>query len=160
MLTVAFMIVVTFQVIIEKLAKDSVGKPLLISWYLLIPLGAMTLILQDPVYLQWKFSIIYWLFGSVLLGSQLIKGPFMLKTAFIAIAPQLDEVPLNAWKNVTYFISLAFITIGTINLYFIYFADINMWVNFKFLGVTFLILITVSSTLFYLFSKTTSSSET
>ena len=63
-------------------------------------------------------------------------------------------------KNVTYFISLAFITIGTINLYFIYFADIDMWVNFKFFGVTFLILVTVSSTLFYLFSKTTSSSET
>ena len=135
MLTVAFMIVITFQVIIEKLAKNSVGKPLLMSWYLLIPLGAMTLILQDPVYLQWKFSIIYWLFGSVLLGSQLIKGPFMLKTAFIAIAPQLDEVPLNAWKNVTYFISLAFITIGTINLYFIYFADIDMWVNFKVLVI-------------------------
>ena len=64
MLTAAFMIVVTFQVIIEKLAKDSVGKPLLMSWYLLIPLGAMTLILQDPCLLAvevFYYLLAFWL---------------------------------------------------------------------------------------------------
>lgn len=160
MLTAALMIMVTLQVLMEKVVKGSVGKVLFISWCLLIPFGTMTLILRDPVFLQWKFSIVHWLLGSVLLVSHLIKGPLLIKNMFISIAPQLNEVPANAWNNVTYFISTALLVIGTINLYFIYFADIATWVNFKLYGVSLLNIITISSALYYLFSKSPSSIKT
>src|SRR5690242_8288911 len=45
---------------------------------LAVILGGVTLALHDPVYIKWKFSVVEWLFGLLLLGSQLIgKKPFM-----------------------------------------------------------------------------------
>ena len=152
-LTAALMVVVTLQVLIEKIVKGEVGKVLFISWCLLIPLGSLTLLLRDPVFLQWKFSIIHWLLALILLGSLFLKGPFLLKRMFISIGPELKGVPEKAWVNVTYFIGVSLLIIGTINLYFIYFSDIPTWVNFKLYGVTLLNIAATSSALFYLFSK-------
>ena len=159
-LTAALMVLVTLQVLIEKIVKGTVGKVLFISWCLLIPLGSLTLLLRDPVFLQWKFSIIHWLLGLILLGSLFFKGPFLLRKMFISIGPELKEVPEKAWVNVTYFIGVSLLLIGTINLYFIYFSDIPTWVNFKLYGVTLLNIATVSIALFYLFSKSSSSLKT
>ena len=68
-LTYAIMGLVTIQVALEKLADGSVSKPLFISWCLLMPLGLVTIVLRDPVFLQWKFSIVHWLFGLILIIS-------------------------------------------------------------------------------------------
>jgi intracellular septation protein len=159
MLTAAIMVVITFQVIVEKLVKKEVSKLLFISWCLVIPFGAMTLLLRDPIFLQWKFSIVHWLLGSILLGSYLFKGPVALKSFFLSTGLKLQEVPDESWRNVTYFISIALLAVGTINLYFIYFADLAMWVNFKIFGVTILNILIISASFLYLFSKSPSSEK-
>ena len=89
------MVVITFQVIVEKLVKKEVSKLLFISWCLVIPFGTMTLLLRDPIFLQWKFSIVHWLLGSILLGSYLFKGPVALKSFFLSTGLKLQEVPEN-----------------------------------------------------------------
>ncbi len=159
MLTAAFMVVVTLQVLIEKLVKGSVGKVLFTSWCILMPLGTVTLLLRDPIFLQWKFSIVHWLLGSILLGSYLFKGPVALKSFFLSTGLKLQEVPEESWRNVTYFISIALLIVGTINLYFIYFSDLATWVNFKLFGVTFLNIVIISASFLYLFSKAPSSEK-
>ncbi|MDC0028226.1 septation protein IspZ [Gammaproteobacteria bacterium] len=159
MLTAALMIMMTFQVIVEKLVKKEVSKLLFMSWCLVIPFGAMTLLLRDPVYLQWKFSIVHWLLGSILLASYLFKGPVFLKSFFLSTGLTLQEVPDESWRNVTYFISVSLLVVGTINLYFIYFADLATWVNFKIFGVTFLNIIIMFASFLYLFSKVPSSEK-
>ena len=160
MLTAAFMVVVTLQVLIEKLVKGNVGKVLFTSWCILMPLGTVTLLLRDPIFLQWKFSIFYWLLGFFLIGSQLIKGPFLIKKMLIAVAPQFNDVPNHAWRNVTYFISFGLLITGTINLYIIYFSDIETWVNFKIYGVIILNFIIIIPTFLYLFKQITPASKT
>ena len=84
MLTAALMLMITFQVIVERLVKKEVSKLLFISWCLVIPFGAMTLLLRDPIFLPWTFSIVHWLFGSILLGSYLFKGPVALQSFFLS----------------------------------------------------------------------------
>jgi len=91
--------------------------------------------------------------GSILLISQIIKGPVLLKSLFVLAGPQLEQVPLKAWSNVTFFMSGFLLMVGFINLYFIYFSSLETWVNFKIYGVTVLNLIMTSSALFYLFKK-------
>ena len=66
-LTAAIMLLVTLQVVFEKIAKKKVSNVLFFSWLLLIPLGSLTLFLRDPLFLQWKFSIVHWLMGLILL---------------------------------------------------------------------------------------------
>ena len=154
----------TFQVVIEKLVNGKVAKFLFISWCLLIPLGAITLLLRDPIFLQWKFSIFYWLLGGILASSQFFNGQSFLKTMASSMlssaAPQLESVPEFAWRKVTYFMAVAFMVIGTINLYFIYFSDIETWVKFKFFGVTILNMATFSASVFYLFSHSSETDKT
>lgn len=160
MLTAAIMILMTLQVVIEKIVNGKVAKMLFISWCLLIPLGAITLLLRDPIFLQWKFSIIHWLLGGMLAFSQFLNGQSFLKTMLISVGPQLESVPEFAWRKVTYFMAIAFVAIGTINLYFIYFSDIETWVNFKLFGVTILNMAIMSVSLFYLFSHSSETDKT
>ena len=59
--TQALMIVMTGQVIYEKISKGKVNAKLFYAWVALILFGSMTLLFRDPVFLQWKFSIFNWL---------------------------------------------------------------------------------------------------
>ena len=152
-LTGAIMAAVTLQVIFEKIVEKKVGKVLFFSWLLLLPLGSLTLFLRDPLFLQWKFSIVHWLMGLILISTYYFKGPVLLKTLFSALGPQLKSAPNIAWTRVTIFISFFTILIGFINLYFIYYASLDAWVNFKLYGVTVLNMIMISSSLYYLSSQ-------
>ena len=155
-LTVAIMLLVTLQVVFEKIAKKKVSKVLFYPWLLLIPLGSLTLFLRDPLFLQWKFSIVHWLMGLILLITHFFKGPVLLRTLLSAVGPQLDTVPTPAWTKVTFFISIFTILIGFINLYFIYYASLDAWVNFKIYGVTLLNMVMISLSTFYLFKQSDS----
>ena len=152
--TVAIFVFITIQVILEKITLGKVSKVLFFSWCVLIPFALMTLILRDPIFLQWKFSIVHWLMGLILIVSHIFKGPVLLKSLFSMMGPQLDSVPSKAWSNVTFFIGFFLISVGFINLYFIYYSNLDTWVNFKIYGVTVLNLIMTSLSLFYLLKKT------
>lgn len=152
-LTYAIMGLVTLQVFFEKLAEGTVSKPLFLSWCLLMPLGLVTLILRDPVFLQWKFSIIHWLFGLILIFSHIYKGPVLIKTLLNQMGPEMKSIPLKAQSNVTFFAGYFLILVGFINLYFIYFASLDAWVNFKIYGVTILNLVMTSVAVVYLLKQ-------
>ena len=61
--TASIMIVVSFQVIFEKLKKGEVEKKLLLTWIALMVLGSATLLFRDPAFLQWKLTIVNWIFS-------------------------------------------------------------------------------------------------
>jgi len=151
--TLAIFLFITIQVALEKITLGKVSKVLFFSWCVLIPFALMTLVLRDPIFLQWKFSIVHWLMGLILIIAHYFKGPTLLKGLFSLAGPQLETVPQNAWSNVTFFISFFLISVGFINLYFIYYSDLDTWVNFKIYGVTILNLVMTSIALFYLFKK-------
>lgn len=134
--TASIMLVVSFQVIFEKLKKGEVEKKLLLTWIALMVLGSATLLFRDPAFLQWKLTIVNWIFSLVLIGNQLLKRPPILKS-FMQITGSKDipKIPDKAWISMTYLWSFAFFFIGLINLYFIFYSDLTSWVNFKLFGV-------------------------
>ena len=130
--TAAIMVVITIQVIIEKLKTGKVEQKLLIAWILLLVFGSATLFFREPLFIQWKVSVVNWIFALTLLVTQLmgkkpIKGLVEMSGAF----PNLPE---NAWKNVTYIWVFAFSLIGFTNLYFVFYTEEATWVNFKVFG--------------------------
>ena len=152
-LTYVIMALVTIQVILEKLAHSKVSKPLLISWCLLMPLGIITIALRDPIFLQWKFSIVHWLFGLILVISNLYRGPILLNMLLSQLGPQSNSASSSARSNVTNFAGFFLIFIGFINLYFIYFMSLEAWVQFKIWGVTILNFVMMSAAIAYLMRK-------
>jgi len=134
--TAAIMVVVTLQVIYEKFKKGRVEKKLFLTWLALIIFGSATLMFRDPAFLQWKVSIINWVFASILIGNQLLKRPPILKSFLKVASPEgLPRIPDKAWLDMTYLWAFAFFAIGMVNLYFIFYTSITTWVNFKLFGV-------------------------
>ena len=152
-LTYVILGLVTTQVILEKLAHSKVSKPLFISWCFLMPLGIVTIALRDPIFLQWKFSIVHWLFGSILVISNLYKGPVLITMLLSQLGPQTESTYSVAKSNVTNFAGFFLIFVGFVNLYFIYFMSLEAWVQFKIWGVTILNFIMFSIAIAYLMKK-------
>tara|TARA_B100001105_G_C22300216_1_gene403484 strand:- start:437 stop:994 length:558 start_codon:yes stop_codon:yes gene_type:complete len=157
--TGALMIALTLQVGYEKLVKGFIDKKLLFTWILVVVLGGATLVLRDPIFIQWKVSIVNWLFASILLGFSYFKGSYLMKD-FIEEA--MPGIPDKAWKNATNLMSLGFIVIGLVNLYFVFYTSLDTWVYFKLFGVFGISFIFITLTIVYLSkfkSKTTLSKE-
>jgi len=151
--TSVIMAFVTLQVVLEKILHGKVPTFLFGSWGLLLPLGAMTLIFRDPAFLQWKFSIVHWLFGLILIGSRVIGKTDILRSLLSAAGPEINKIDDIYWKRVNFYMASGFILLGFVNLYIMRFYDFDFWVNFKLYGVLVYNLVLTSSALFYLFSK-------
>tara|TARA_B100001250_G_scaffold227385_1_gene195147 strand:+ start:686 stop:1282 length:597 start_codon:yes stop_codon:yes gene_type:complete len=151
--TAVIMAFVSIQVALEKIVNNKVPKFLFASWLLLMPLGTMTLVFRDPAFLQWKFSVVHWLFGVILIGSRLIGKMDILKLIFSAAGTQLNNVEDIIWKRINLYMAFGFILLGFINLYIMRFYDLEFWVNFKLYGVLAYNLVLTSTAIFYLYSK-------
>ena len=91
--------------------------------------GTATMMLKDPIYIQWKVSIINWLFAIAFLGSQFIGAQTLTQRMYKGISLKRD-----VWKQVNLSWVLFFTALGFINLYIMYNFDEATWVNFKLFG--------------------------
>ena len=152
-LTTVIMIFVTLQVVFEKIVNRKIPDFLFGSWCLLIPLGSMTLFFRDPLFLQWKFSVVYWLFGLILVIARIVGKKDILKSMLSLAGPQMKKVEDAVWKRANYFMALGLILLGFLNLYFIRTGDMDLWINFKFYGATIYNILLFGIVGYYIFSS-------
>lgn len=109
----------------------------LITMAVIIVLGGLTLIFHNAMFIKWKPSIIYWIFGGVLLGSHYIgEMPLLKRMLYSKI-----KLPDFVWKKLNAAWAIFFIFLGFLNIYVAYHYDTQTWVYFKLfgtLGLTFL----------------------
>ena len=119
--------------------------PLIVTVLALV-LGSATLLLHDPAFIKWKFSAVEWLFGLILLGSQFIGGkPFIRR----AMESKLT-LPDGVWTRLNLMWAGFFLFLGALNVFVIYNFSTAGWVNFKFYGVTGLLLVFAAIQTIYL----------
>ena len=152
-LTTVIMLFVTLQVVFEKIVNRKIPDFLFGSWCLLIPLGSMTLFFRDPLFLQWKFSVVYWLFGLILVIARIVGKKDILKSMLSLAGPQMKKVEEAVWKRANYFMALGLILLGFLNLYFIRTGDMDLWINFKFYGATIYNILLFGIVGYYIFSS-------
>ena len=152
-LTAAIMSFVTLQVLLEKMVNGEIPDFLFGSWCLLIPLGSMTLFFRDPLFLQWKFSVVYWLFGLILIVSRFMGKKDILKSMLSLAGPQLKNVEDIVWKRANYCMAFGLILLGFLNLYVIRMEDMDLWINFKFYGATIYNFLLLAIVGYYIFSN-------
>ena len=70
--TGAIIIAMAIQIIFQWLRDKKVNKMLLISAILVSIFGGITLLFRDPIFIQWKPTVVNWLFALVFLGSRYI----------------------------------------------------------------------------------------
>ncbi len=120
------------QIIYVKITHGVVEKMLLISGVIITVFGGATLLLKDPTFIQWKPSILYWLFAAGLIGSQL----FFNKNPMRSLMEKQIKLPDHIWTNINIAWALLFAALGFVNLYVAFNYSQDTWVNFKLFGIT------------------------
>jgi intracellular septation protein len=107
-----------------------VDKMLWISLGLIVFFGGMTLIFDDPTYIKWKPTVLYWLFATVLLGSALLFKRNLIR----GMLEQQVSLPEPLWMRLNLAWVAFFTTMGILNLYVANNYSEADWVNFKLFG--------------------------
>ena len=109
----------------------TVSKLMMFSGLAAAVLGGITLALRDPIFIQWKATIVYWVTAAVFLGSQFV-GDKNLTERMLGAALEGEGSPPWSLFNLLWVASFA--ALGAVNLYVAYHFDEATWVNFKVIG--------------------------
>jgi intracellular septation protein len=144
-------IVTTFlQVIITRVLLHKWDKKQLITLGIFTVFGGMTLYFHDPIFVKWKPTIIFWLFAiSILITHFFMKKPLM-QGLMEKMLEDKGSIPVSVWKKVNVMWAFFFFLLGGVNIFIAYSYSDNVWVNFKFYGVTLSLLLFSLFQAFYL----------
>jgi intracellular septation protein len=109
------------------------------SLLLITVLGSITIFLGNPAFIQWKPTVLNWLFSGVFLGSMIIGDRPIIQRMMTG---QI-ELPENIWRNLNLSWVAFFFISGAANLYVAFYyntgasdeARMDTWVNFKLFGL-------------------------
>jgi len=110
-----------------------VEKMYLVTLGLVVLLGGATIMLQDKVFIQWKPTVVNWLFALVFLGSEFVGRKNILERMMDA---QLT-LPKPIWRRLNFIWILFFTVVGLLNLYVAFSGRFSeaQWVDFKLFGM-------------------------
>jgi intracellular septation protein len=132
LLATAVAIVASLLQVGFRLARRQKVEPMLwLSLAVILVFGGATIWLHDETFIKWKPTILYWLFGLILLAGRLFWRRNLLQGvlgAQIAVAPQIWEQLLWVWIAF-------FAAIGVVNLIVAFNFPTDLWVNFKLFGL-------------------------
>lgn len=120
------------QIIYVKLRHGKVEKMLLASGVIITLFGGATLIFKDPTFIQWKPTILYWLFAASLLGAQFLFN----KNPMRAFMEKQISLPDSVWAKLNIAWAALFVALGFLNLYVAFNYSQDTWVDFKLFGIT------------------------
>lgn len=135
------------QILYTKVTTGKIETMHLVTLALVVLMGGATVILQDKTFIQWKPTVVNWLFAIAFFGSRFIGN----KTILERMMGQNLKLPANAWLNLNYAWVAFFAFSGIANLYVAYNFSEDVWVNFKLFGLLGLTLIFIIAQSFYLY---------
>lgn len=134
------------QIIYSKIRYGKVENMLLISGVIITVFGGATLLLKDPTFIQWKPTVLYWLFSVTLLGAQFIFKKNLIRS----FMEKQINLPNGVWSNLNVAWALLFIGLGILNLYVAFNYSQDTWVDFKLFGITGIMFIFIIAQTFVL----------
>jgi intracellular septation protein len=121
-----------------KLRGNPVDTMMWVSLGIIVVFGGATLWLHDESFIKWKPTVLYWLFGAIILGSTLF-GRNVIK----GLMAEQMELPEPAWGRLNASWGGFFIFMGLANLFVAFNFSTDDWVNFKLFGSMGLMLVFV-----------------
>ena len=122
-----------------KWRHGKVDTMLWVSFAIIAVFGGATLILHDETFIKFKPTILYWIFATILLGSNLLLKKNLMRT----LLKEKITLPTKVWNQVNLGWSLFFVLLGVVNLYVAFNFSTDAWVNFKLFGTTGMMLVFV-----------------
>lgn len=153
--TGAVIVAMALQIAFQWVRERTVNKMLLTSGALVLVFGTATLMLRDPIFIQWKPTIVYALFAAAFLGSHYIGSKTLVERAM----GHAMELPARTWRQLNWIWVGHFAVLGVANIYVVYNFSEATWVNFKLFGTLGLTLLTVIAQAVWIASQPASKSQ-
>ena len=128
--TAVFMVAVIAALIASYVLTRHLPIMTIVSAVIVIVFGGLTLALQNDVFIKLKPTIIYVLFGAVLLGG-LMFGKSFLGVVFDSLFHLTEE----GWRKLTLRWALFFLVLAVLNEIVWRSTSTDVWVDFKVFGV-------------------------
>jgi len=126
------------QIGFYKLTGKPIPKMLLWSAVLAAALGSITIFFRDPIFIQWKASVLYWGMAAAIIIARLISGRStlqrMLEPMLIEKAGATGTVPNTIWRASDWLWTLSLTSLGVLNIWIAKTFSEAVWVNFKVFG--------------------------
>ena len=100
-----------------------------LSFAIIAIFGGATLLLHDEIFIKWKPTVLYLLFGGVLAVGRLAFGRNLLGYVMKGIA-----LPDAVWARLTWVWVVFFAAMAALNWYVAFHYPTETWVNFKVWG--------------------------
>ena len=136
--TAAIMVAMALQLAYQWLRHRKVNKMLFVSALLVAVFGGITLAVRNPVFIQWKVTVVNWLFAVAFLGSQMFGN----RTLTERVMGHAIELEPSLWRQLNTIWVANFAVLGALNLFVMYNYSEATWVTFKSWGMIGLSLLT------------------
>lgn len=137
--TGVIIVAVVAQVAVQWIRHQKISTMSLVSAALVLVFGGLTLLVHDKAFIQWKPTVVNWLFAVAFLGSHFIGDQPIVQRM---LGSQVT-LPPASWRRLNLGWVVFFTVMGAANLYVAYNFAESTWVNFKLFGVLGLTLLFV-----------------
>ena len=128
--TATFMVAVLAALVVSYAMTRRLPIMPVVTAVIVVVFGGLTLILHDATFIKVKPTIIYGLFGAVLLGGLVFNKP-LLGVVFDSLFHLSDE----GWRKLTLRWAIFFFALAVLNEIVWRNASTDAWVTFKVFGV-------------------------
>lgn len=115
----------------DWLRTRSIPRMHLISAVLVWVFGAITLILHDVRFIQWKATVFYWAIAVLLAGSVWIGKQTLLQRLIGGSIPPDHTVAPSTWRALSLLSAVFYAVLGAANIWIAYNMSEAAWVVFK-----------------------------
>jgi intracellular septation protein len=128
--TAAFMVAIIAALAVSYVLTRHFPIMAIVTAVIVVVFGSLTLILHDATFIKVKPTIIYALFGGVLLGGLAFNKP-LLGVVF----DSLFHITEEGWRKLTLRWAIFFLVLAVLNEVVWRNTSTDMWVDFKVFGV-------------------------
>lgn len=151
---IVLMITMPISLALKYKITGKVDKMLLWSTAFLFLFGGASLYLQDPKFLYWKPTALYWAMAVAFLISQWV-GEKPLVQRFFDLIGELptEHISKQQIRGLNTVWGLFFVVAGLLNIFVAYTFSEPFWVNFKVFGLTAITFVFISAQVYWIVSK-------
>jgi intracellular septation protein len=128
--TAVFMVAILAALVISYALTRRLPAMALVSAFIVLVFGGLTLFLQDETFIKLKPTIIYVLFAAVLGGGLLFRKPLLA-----LVFDQMFNLTEEGWRKLTQRWALFFVALALLNELVWRTQSTDFWVAFKAFGV-------------------------